>query len=265
MSAAPAASSTTRPIAARCDRFVIVHAPPRLVRAAHAVRAVRLLVRAARADRTPDPLRQRLVADDLHRRRLLTLFRRARPRRALQRQRRIREPGHDERKKMDRNRKSTAAFLLKRSPFPPMMPYNSECRSSSMDIRRLYDRFYAPLMALDCGRMCAPHNPSGKPFCCDICHAVPAAHPAEWAYLQRSTDLWHIWRGDECSEDSGDPAVLQAETPEHMLLLACKGPAHCQRNFRLLSCRSSHSSPTSPMTCVSWAWPTSGSSSLPAG
>jgi hypothetical protein len=106
-----------------------------------------------------------------------------------------------------------------------------------VDIRRLYDRFDVPLMPLDCGRMCAPHNPAAKPFCCDICHAVPAAHHTEWAYLQRSTDLWHVWRGDECLEGAGDPAVLQAETPDHMLLLACKGPAHCQRPFRLLSCR----------------------------
>jgi hypothetical protein len=106
-----------------------------------------------------------------------------------------------------------------------------------LNLRLLYDRFNAPVTAVDCGTKCAPHNPSGKPFCCDICHAVPAAYRQEWQYLEGNTDLWHAWRGDECPEDSTDPDALRAETPESMLLLACKGPAHCQRDFRALSCR----------------------------
>ncbi len=106
-----------------------------------------------------------------------------------------------------------------------------------IDIRRLYDRFNASVTAFDCGKKCAPHNPSGKPFCCDICHAVPAAYHQEWAYLQPNTDLWHEWRGDECPTDLSDPAELRAQTPEHMRLLACLGPDRCQRPFRALSCR----------------------------
>jgi len=106
-----------------------------------------------------------------------------------------------------------------------------------LDIRRLYDRFNAPIAAFDCGKKCAPHNPSGKPFCCDICQAVPAAYQSEWKYLRANTDLWHTWRGDECPGDPTNPADLAGETPQHMRLLACKGPAHCQRDFRALSCR----------------------------
>jgi hypothetical protein len=106
-----------------------------------------------------------------------------------------------------------------------------------LDIRSLYDRFNAPVTEFDCGQKCAPHNPSGKPFCCDICHAVPAAYRQEWDYLRPNTDLWHKWRGDECPEDPVDPAELRAVTPEHMLLLACQGPELCQRPFRALSCR----------------------------
>lgn len=106
------------------------------------------------------------------------------------------------------------------------------------DIRALYDGFHSPIAGLDCGRKCAPHNPSGKPFCCDICHAVPAAYQSEWSYLQPNTDLWHKWRGDECAETtSEDTAELRADTPQGMLLLACLGPAQCQRDFRALSCR----------------------------
>ena len=106
-----------------------------------------------------------------------------------------------------------------------------------MDVRRVYEQFNEPVTEVDCGLMCAPHNPAGKPFCCDICQAVPAVYRQEWAFLRHNTDLWHAWRGDECAQETVNPKSLRAETPERMLLLACKGPAHCQREFRALSCR----------------------------
>jgi hypothetical protein len=106
-----------------------------------------------------------------------------------------------------------------------------------LDFHRFYATFDAPMTDFDCGTKCAPLNPSGKPFCCDVCHAVPAAYRQEWDYMQGRTNLWRTWQGHECPSDSTDPADLRAETPEHMLLLACKGPAHCQREFRLVSCR----------------------------
>jgi len=101
----------------------------------------------------------------------------------------------------------------------------------------LYQQFDAAMTHIDCGEMCSQYNPSGKPFCCDICHAVPAAYALEWEYLQVNTDLWHAYRGDECAQDPTDPAELHSTTPEHMLLLACKGPADCQRRMRAISCR----------------------------
>jgi len=106
-----------------------------------------------------------------------------------------------------------------------------------INIQQIYDRFDAPVTAVDCGRMCAPHNPNGKPFCCDICEAVPAAYHQEWDYLREHTSLWHVWRGDECAGCSEDTTDLLQETPEHMTLLACQGPEYCQRQFRALSCR----------------------------
>lgn len=106
------------------------------------------------------------------------------------------------------------------------------------DIRSLYDGFNAPIAEFDCGKKCAPHNPSGKPFCCDVCLAVPAAYKSEWKYLEPNTDLWHTWREDECSETTQtDIARLKADTPENMILLACLGPSQCRRDFRALSCR----------------------------
>ncbi len=106
-----------------------------------------------------------------------------------------------------------------------------------IDFRSLYNHFNAPMTPFDCGKKCAPHNPHGIPFCCDICTAVPVAYKPEWDYLKQSTDLWHVWRGDECSQEPCDPAELLKDTPESMLLLACQGPAHCQRDFRAISCR----------------------------
>ncbi len=111
-------------------------------------------------------------------------------------------------------------------------------KSPFADIRALYDAFDKSLADLDCGQKCAPHNPSGKPFCCDICHAVPAAYQQECAYFQPRTDLWHTWRGDECdSSPASERDELLAQTPDDMLLLACLGPQQCQRPFRALSCR----------------------------
>jgi hypothetical protein len=105
-------------------------------------------------------------------------------------------------------------------------------------IRSLYEGFSSPIAELDCGKKCAPHNPSGKPFCCDICHAVPAAYKSEWRYLEPNTDLWHKWRGDECGGTTRKAASgLKADTPKNMVLLACLGPSQCQRDFRALSCR----------------------------
>lgn len=106
-----------------------------------------------------------------------------------------------------------------------------------LHIRGLYNLFHSPVTEFDCGTKCAPNNPNGIPFCCDICQAVPAAYHQEWTYLKQNTDLWHVWRGDECTSDPEDPSRLLDETPPHMLLLACLGPARCQRDFRAMSCR----------------------------
>ena len=108
------------------------------------------------------------------------------------------------------------------------------------DIRTLYAGFDTPITKLDCGQMCAPHNPSGKPFCCDICHAVPAAYSSEWETLKNATELWHRYRGDECASQS-DPEpvrpVTDSDMPSGMIPLACLGPQNCERENRLLSCR----------------------------
>ena len=116
--------------------------------------------------------------------------------------------------------------------------YKSVSDLEAKEIRALYDGFDSAIARVDCGRHCAPHNPSGKPFCCDICHAVPAAYKSEWKYLKGNTQLWHAWRSDECdSTNNKERARLKADTPKEMILLACLGPSRCEREFRALSCR----------------------------
>lgn len=111
---------------------------------------------------------------------------------------------------------------------------------SPADWRAVFDGFDSPIAALDCGKKCAPHNPNGKPFCCDICHAVPVAYDSEWDTLRSTTDLWHAYRDDECTAsrvtDAGR-AVRDSDLPSGMTLLACLGPDRCQRPNRILSCR----------------------------
>jgi len=113
----------------------------------------------------------------------------------------------------------------------------SDAALPALDVRAFYDRFDAPLAEFDCGAKCSPHNPRRKPFCCDICQTVPLAYRQEWDYLQAHTDLWHEWRGDECSQEPVDAGELRTETMGHLVLLACRGPEHCQRPFRSSSCR----------------------------
>ncbi|MBC8330561.1 MAG: hypothetical protein H8E28_01140 [Anaerolineae bacterium] len=104
-------------------------------------------------------------------------------------------------------------------------------------VREIYTSFNSPINEIDCGEKCAPHNPSGKPFCCDICEAVPAVYRQEWVYLQEHTNLWTRWRGPECGSGPEEITALHADTPENMILLACLGPKQCQREYRALSCR----------------------------
>jgi hypothetical protein len=116
-----------------------------------------------------------------------------------------------------------------------IMPMDT--RIPQINFRKMYDRFDSPITAVDCGLMCAPYNPLGKPFCCDICQAVPALYDQEWDYLQENTKLWKQWQGTECPEGKDRIEELLASTPENMILGACLGPQKCQRGFRAVSCR----------------------------
>ena len=92
----------------------------------------------------------------------------------------------------------------------------------NLNIPDLYARFASPICEQDCGEICRQHNPSGKPFCCDICVAVPVALKEEWAYLKANTKLWHRLRGDECPSEPIDKEKMQSETPDYMRLVACR-------------------------------------------
>ncbi|MBT3313454.1 MAG: hypothetical protein HN390_02460 [Anaerolineae bacterium] len=106
------------------------------------------------------------------------------------------------------------------------------------EIRALYMGFNSPITVQDCGEKCALHNPSGKPFCCDICEALPAAYKSEWDTLRETTKLWHLYQGDECdSQPHSQDSLSNDDLPSSMIPLACLGPEACERENRLLSCR----------------------------
>ena len=105
------------------------------------------------------------------------------------------------------------------------------------DIAALYAAFDTPVVPFDCGALCAPNNPRGVPFCCDLHWAVPAVFHHEWDYLRAHTDLWREWTPAESGITPAKAEELIEDTPDHMRLLACQGAPRCQRGYRALSCR----------------------------
>ncbi len=101
------------------------------------------------------------------------------------------------------------------------------------EFAELYSLFQSPVCDIDCGRMCAPYNEKGIPFCCDTRHAVPTAFTVEWEYLNTHSNLWHLWKPD----DELEWQRLIKETPSGQVLIECLGSEHCQRSFRSLTCR----------------------------
>jgi len=106
-------------------------------------------------------------------------------------------------------------------------------RSEGISFEDLYKVFSKPLADLDCGEKCGPYNDYGVPVCCDIQLLIPAAYDEEWTYLSKSTDLWHLWQGDQ----EGDFEDLQKSLQSGQVLLECLGHQRCQRPYRSITCR----------------------------
>lgn len=129
----------------------------------------------------------------------------------------------------------TECFNISKNVHDLWYPLNLVSKQFSWDnFKTIYSKFSAPIFGMDCGKKCAPHNDWGIPFCCDIDHAVPTAYTAEWEYLRSNTDLWHLLD----SENSVEAASLQSELPDGLVLIACLGHQHCQREYRSITCRS---------------------------
>ena len=106
-----------------------------------------------------------------------------------------------------------------------------------IDFLEQYQKFNAEITNIDCGLKCSVYNPSGKPYCCDICEAIPVAYDQEWNYLKKNTNLWHEWNGTDCSATPEEIKEIEDGIPKNQILVACKGPNFCQREFRAISCR----------------------------
>ena len=61
---------------------------------------------------------------------------------------------------------------------------------------------------------------------------MPSADEAEWGYLEKHTDLWHLY---QASPDLG--AELTSRLPEGQVLIECQGFQRCQREYRAITCR----------------------------
>jgi hypothetical protein len=103
----------------------------------------------------------------------------------------------------------------------------------SHDYAILYSLFTSAITGLDCGSKCAPFNGNGVPFCCDTDHAIPTAYLAEWEYLCKNSNQWHLWEGDQTSE----VVHLKHQVPPGQVLLTCLGHKLCLRNSRSIACR----------------------------
>lgn len=104
---------------------------------------------------------------------------------------------------------------------------------NEQDILSLYATFQAPVCDLNCGDHCAPYNERGLPFCCDIDYAIPTAYDCEWQYLQKHTDLWHLW--SHASQELNE--MIQEQLPVNQVPIECLGFLRCQREYRSITCR----------------------------
>ncbi|MCJ7734663.1 MAG: hypothetical protein MUP11_08940 [Anaerolineales bacterium] len=102
----------------------------------------------------------------------------------------------------------------------------------NVSAKSLYQGFSLPLSGIDCGKKCGPYNDYGVPVCCDIQLLVPTAYALEWCYLQENTDLWLLWV--DPGQNGND---LKNQVQDGLVLLACRGYQHCQRDYRTLTCR----------------------------
>ena len=96
------------------------------------------------------------------------------------------------------------------------------------DVTQFYTSFSLPASKEDCGEKCRVNNPSGKPFCCDPDHAIPALYDVEYTQLKGLTQLWL----------APETNLHMADLPEGMGLHRCRGPNRCECDYRSISCRS---------------------------
>lgn len=99
----------------------------------------------------------------------------------------------------------------------------------------IYRNFNASISEkYDCGQFCAPLN-NGDPVCCDVENAIPAASPPEWKVIKKRTNLWKKYKPDP---DDKHAVAEVKDINETCVACVCKGAAKCERDNRLMACRS---------------------------
>jgi hypothetical protein len=105
--------------------------------------------------------------------------------------------------------------------------------------KKHYEKIYRDFTASistkhDCGQYCAPLN-DGQPVCCDVDNAIPAASPPEWKAMKKRTKMWTKYT----PEPDDKHAIKEvASINETCIACVCKGAANCERDNRMLACRS---------------------------
>jgi hypothetical protein len=97
--------------------------------------------------------------------------------------------------------------------------------------KKIFDRFRAPVVDLDCGQKCK-HLNNGVPICCDTEHAVPIMNKDEYKLLRRRSDLWRAFK-----PSGPDTQELVDSLGKGCKAVECKGAKFCERDNRSLSCR----------------------------
>ncbi len=105
-------------------------------------------------------------------------------------------------------------------------------RITPQDFAKLYSGYNANLAKVDCGRKCAPLN-NGQPVCCDTNNAIPVVDKAEFALLQKRTDLWFKYKPNDAISRK-----IVNELTSHACAIECRGAAFCERDNRTIACRS---------------------------
>jgi len=104
-------------------------------------------------------------------------------------------------------------------------------RLSEKTLHRLTRLLSAPMIRVDCGRLCAPAN-DGLPQCCDPRITVPILYADEFAWHSRTGSQWRRYKPKKKADRK-----WVSELDPYYVPAVCRSPKQCDRSRRALVCR----------------------------